>query len=437
MSEKKEIWVSKFGGTSLANAQQILKVKEIIFADSRRKIVVVSAPGKEHKDDIKITDLLINSHNLIEQKKPFDETFALIKSRILKIAETLKINQVKIEKELDFIYERLPRQKSSDYAASRGEYLNALMIAEAFGAKFVDAADILFLTKNRTIDSKSYSKIKNALNECEELTIIPGFYGTGEDGSIVTFSRGGSDVSAAVVAKAIEADLYENWTDVSGIYIADPRIATNSRPIEQITYREIRELATLGASVLHQDAINPVKEANINLNVKNTNDPQADGTLITKSRDYSKEKIVGVSGKKPYRRFSLEKYLIAEEPTILDQVKEILNKRGLQIDLKLLSFDTLTMYVYGEIDDNLCRELEKYLLDIFKLDSVEISNEVVLLGIVGEGLHQEKEFIDKLNEVLKDKFSIVTTKFPIKTLLEVELENYTEVLNKIVDIIIA
>ena len=180
-----------------------------------------------------------------------------------------------------------------------------------------------------------------------------------------------------------------------------------TRPIKQITYREIRELATIGASVLHQDAINPVKEANINLNVKNTNDPTATGTLITRDRDYSKEKIIGVSGKKPYRKFSLEKYLIAEESNILDQVKEILTKRALQADLTLLSFDTLTMYVYGEIEDKLCRELEKHLLEVLKLDNVEISDELVLVGVVGEGLHTEKDFIDKLHATLKGKYSVV------------------------------
>ncbi len=438
MARMNEIWVSKFGGTSLANAQQITKVRDIVLSDERRKIVVVSAPGKEHKDDIKVTDLLLNCHALVEQKKSIDEPFSIIRRRIMEIAKSLSVG-AQMEQELDTIYERLPKERSADYAGSRGEYLNGLMIAEFFGATFVDAETIITLTEDGRVDESTYERVAKALKGLSGRVVIPGFYGTGPDGTIQTFSRGGSDITGAIAARSIEADIYENWTDVSGIYIADPRVAEHAGPIKNITYREIRELATIGASVFHEDAIAPVRTVGIPINVKNTNDPEAPGTMITATRDSSTSHLVGVSGKKPYRRLVVEKFMLDRYPETAKALHSLVAQKRLVCDVVVDAFDTIVMYLATTLSDTEAQALVSEIARSIEVDICEISEPLVLIGVVGEGMDREKKLIDRVFtavRALNIPLTIVSASLPIKRLFAVPLDSYAPALNAIVDVIV-
>ncbi|MDD3366194.1 MAG: aspartate kinase [Sphaerochaetaceae bacterium] len=437
MENKKAIWVSKFGGTSLANAQQIKKVKEIIFADERRNIVVVSAPGKEDPTDTKITDLLLQCHALASQGKSFDEPFANISKRFLTIAAELQVGQ-QIKEELKTIYKRLFQEKSADYAASRGEYLNALIISEYFGAEFVDAKEIIRLTSAGRVDELSYDLTAKRLTKCTGRIVIPGFYGTNTNGTIQTFSRGGSDITGAIVARAVQAELYENWTDVSGIYLADPRIVPDAKPVAQITYREIRELSCIGANVLHEDAIGPVRSAQIPIHIKNTNDSTAPGTIIRATRDSNLQHIVGVSGKKGYRKLSIEKFMLATYPALKEQLQQILHKKKIRFDLVVDAFDAMTIYLSTEIEEEQAQALAQELQLVLDLDNCQMSEPLVLIGLVGEGLGREEHLAERINQALgtqKRYFSLLAGVFDLKMVMTVPVKAYESTLQAIVEVV--
>lgn len=438
MAKVNEKWVSKFGGTSLANASQIEKVKKIVFADERRKVVVVSAPGKEHRDDTKITDLLLNCHALIAQGKSYEAPFAIIRRRILEIAKALGVG-LDMGSELDAIHDRLVEEKTADYAGSRGEYLNALMIAEYFKATFVDSEQIILLTEDGRVDDRTYSLAAETLKGINGRIVIPGFYGKGPHGGIQTFSRGGSDITGAIAARAIAADIYENWTDVSGIYLADPRVARKAAPVEKITYREIRELATIGASVFHEDAIAPVRKVGIPINVKNTNDPSAPGTMITAERDASKDHLVGVSGKKPYRRLVVEKFMLDRYPEASRMIHGIVGKKNFVCDVVVDAFDTIVMYLYTDMDDAVAEALVAEITSTVDVDVCEISEKMVLIGVVGEGMDQEPDLLERISRTISAldiPLTVVSASLPIKRLFAVPLEAYASTLNAIVDTIV-
>lgn len=438
MAKNNGIWVSKFGGTSLANARQIAKVKDIVFADDRRKIVVVSAPGKEHKEDTKITDLLLNCHKLVEQGKSYDEPFAIIRKRINEIAKALGVT-LDMDKELDAIYARLAKEKTADFAGSRGEYLNALMISQYFEATFIDAEDIIRLTADGRVEEESYAIAEKALKAVDGRIVIPGFYGRGPKGGIQTFSRGGSDITGAIAARSIGADIYENWTDVSGIYIADPRVAEKAGPVSQITYREIRELATIGASVFHEDAIAPVRTVGIPINVKNTNDPTAAGTMITASRDASKDHLVGVSGKKPYRKLVVEKFMLDRYPETATAVHDMIARKNLVCDVVVDAFDTMVMYLASDMDDLTAQQLVADITAKVDVDVCDISDPLVLIGVVGEGMDLEPQLMQRVTSAvsaLDVSLTVVSASLPIKRLFAVPLDAYAPVLNAIVDLIV-
>ena len=438
MAKVNEKWVSKFGGTSLANASQIEKVKKIVFADERRKVVVVSAPGKEHRDDTKITDLLLNCHALIAQGKSYEAPFAIIRRRILEIAKALGVG-LDMGSELDAIHDRLAEEKTADYAGSRGEYLNALMIAEYFKATFVDSEQIILLTEDGRVDDRTYSLAAETLKGINGRIVIPGFYGKGPHGGIQTFSRGGSDITGAIAARAIAADIYENWTDVSGIYLADPRVARKAAPVEKITYREIRELATIGASVFHEDAIAPVRKVGIPINVKNTNDPSAPGTMITAERDASKDHLVGVSGKKPYRRLVVEKFMLDRYPEASRMIHGIVGKKNFVCDVVVDAFDTIVMYLYTDMDDAVAEALVAEITSTVDVDVCEISEKMVLIGVVGEGMDQEPDLLEQISRTISAldiPLTVVSASLPIKRLFAVPLEAYASTLNAIVDTIV-
>ena len=301
--------IAKFGGSSLADAGQITKVKNIVLADPARRYVVPSAPGKRFKDDTKITDSLYNLHAAITEERDYEEIYQFIFDRYTNIRDDLKLN-VKIEDYLEEILKTLKKGATDDYAASRGEYLNGILLADFLGYDFVDAASVVKFDKRGRYDQSETMRVMPEVLEAHEHAVIPGFYGSMPDGAIKTFSRGGSDVTGAIVAAAVGADMYENWTDVSGFMMADPRIVPHAKKIDLITYRELRELSYMGATVLHEDSIFPVYQAAIPINVKNTNDPANPGTLIVPSIDPDIDDvdgITGIAGKKNFSIISIEK----------------------------------------------------------------------------------------------------------------------------------
>ena len=272
--------VCKFGGSSLADGTNILKVCEILRSDPARKYAVVSAPGKRYSGDTKVTDLLYECYREAKEKGSCAGTFAKIRTRFQSIVDELGMSSFNIGAILDETEKQIDEKKSADFTASRGEYLNARVIAAKLGWTFVDAKDIIFFKKDGTFDEeKSYPSIAARLKECDE-AVIPGFYGTDADGNIKTFSRGGSDISGSIVARAVNADLYENWTDVAGVLAADPRLIQNPAPVGQLRYEELQTLSRVGMQILHEDAVAPVRQAQIPLRICNAFEPEKPGTLV-------------------------------------------------------------------------------------------------------------------------------------------------------------
>ena len=294
------IKVAKFGGSSVADALQIDKLKNIVENDRDIKYVVVSAPGKRYADDSKVTDLLYLCKTHIEHKIPYEQIFQVIYDRFMAVEADLGVD-VGIKSELAEIKKQIEADASVDYIASRGEYLNAKIIAAYLGVEFVDAKEIIkFSDKGKFLEDITDDSIRRVLDGCDR-AVIPGFYGEKLDGSIKTFSRGGSDITGALVSRAVNAEVYQNWTDVSGFLMTDPRIVSDPKPISSISYMELRELSYMGASVLHEDAIYPAKMANIPINIRNTNRPEDPGTMITsKPAEDSKQIVSGIAGKKGF-----------------------------------------------------------------------------------------------------------------------------------------
>ena len=305
--------VVKFGGSSLASADQFKKVGNIIHADVERKFVVPSAPGKRHGKDTKVTDMLYGCYALAEEDKDFSKELDAIKARYQEIIDGLELD-LSLEDEFVTVEKNFKEKAGKDYAASRGEYLNGIIMAAYLGYEFVDAAEVIRFDENGEFDAATTNKIMSERLAQYERAVVPGFYGAMPDGKVKTFSRGGSDVTGSIVAKAVKADVYENWTDVSGFLLADPRIIKNPVAIETITYRELRELAYMGASVLHEDAIFPVRQEGIPINIRNTNAPYDEGTWIVGSTcQKSKYVVTGIAGKKGFCSINIEKDMMNSE----------------------------------------------------------------------------------------------------------------------------
>lgn len=293
--------VVKFGGSSLASAEQFVKVGNIIHADEDRKFVVPSAPGKRFDKDTKVTDMLYKCYELAEKDHNFNAEMAQIEKRYQEIIDGLKLD-LDLSREFDRIIDNFKSKAGSNYAASRGEYLNGIIMANYLGYEFVDPAEAIRFNEAGVFDAETTQKLLSKRLENVERAVIPGFYGAMEDGTVVTFSRGGSDITGSIVAKAIRADVYENWTDVSGFLIADPRIIDNPKGIDIITYGELRELSYMGATVLHEDAIFPVRKEGIPINIRNTNQPEDEGTwIVGHTCKKAKYTITGIAGKKGLR----------------------------------------------------------------------------------------------------------------------------------------
>jgi len=386
--EKMQTSVAKFGGSSLANANQMRKVKEIIMMDERRKYIVPSAPGRRFDDDIKITDLLYAVKKQAMDGEQTDELFSQIRQRYIEMRDELGTG-LKIEKYLDVVEQDIVGGATLDYTASRGEFLNALLLADYLGYEFVDAADVIFFDKNGRLDlDKTKSVMRGRLKHAEK-AVIPGFYGSTPDGEIRTFSRGGSDITGSIVARAVMANIYENWTDVSGFLMADPRIVDNPKTIMKITYRELRELSYMGASVLHEEAVFPVSEVRIPINIKNTNKPEDPGTLIvSKVFEDDHRTITGIAGKRNFTVIAIEKNNMNTELGFGRKVLEALEKNEVSFEHMPTGIDTLSLVIADENIDGKLKSVQDDIYQACKPDSIEVFSNMALIATVGRGMRK-------------------------------------------------
>lgn len=384
--------VVKFGGSSLADAKQFKKVADIIRADEARCYVVPSAPGKRFKDDTKVTDLLYKCYDSVSEGADFAKAFAPVRERFDGIISDLGL-KMSLEDEYVKIGADFRDGANRDYAASRGEYLNGRILAEYLGFTFVDAARGIFFDHKGNFDAGITNACLGAILEKTPKAVIPGFYGAMPDGSIKTFSRGGSDFTGSLVAKAVGAELYENWTDVSGFLVADPRIVTDPAGIEEITYSELRELSYMGAGVLHEDAIFPVRSANIPINIKNTNKPDDPGTLIVPQADNNTKYLVtGIAGKKDFSAISIEKDRLNSENGFMRRMLQVLENHGVFPEHMPTGIDTVSVVVNSkELGQGINREkLVNRLKDVLRPDHFEIIDGLALIAVVGRGMKSKK-----------------------------------------------
>ena len=383
--------VVKFGGSSLADAEQFRKVASIVKADPNRHYVVASAPGKRFKDDVKVTDMLYRCYDMVRNHEDITEYYNRICERYNSIIRDLGLN-FDISGELEYIRNAILHHSGCDFAASRGEYLNSLILAKMLGFDFIDAESVVYFHENGAYDDEKTNKeLKKELKN-HKYAVIPGFYGVMPNGTIKTFSRGGSDITGSIVARAVDAELYENWTDVSGCLMADPRIVDDPRPIKTITYRELRELSYMGASVLHQDAIFPVRYAGIPINIRNTNEPSAPGTMIVSStNEYDTEHIItGIAGKKGFSVISIEKDMMNSEVGFGRKILDVLEDNEMPFEHLPSGVDTMSVIVSTSY---LEEHRERVIASINKRvqpDSIVIEDGLALLAVVGRGMVKSK-----------------------------------------------
>lgn len=381
--------VTKFGGSSLADSIHFKKVKNIIEGNSDRKYVIPSAPGKRFSKDFKVTDLLYLCHAHVKSGIPLDDVFKLISDRYNTIVTELNLN-LDLDNYLNIIKSDIENGASADYTASRGEYLNGIILANYLNIDFIDAKDVIKFNKYGTLNIKeTYALLKDRLSK-HERAVIPGFYGSDEDGKIITFSRGGSDVTGALVAASISAKLYENWTDVSGFLMADPRIVKNPKKIKTITYGELRELSYMGASVLHEDAVFPVRTSGIPINIRNTNEPEDEGTLIVKNETKHENTITGVAGKQNFTVLSIEKSMMNSELGFCRKVLTVLEQHGVSFENMPSGIDTVSVVIS---DSNLKNKTEIIVEEIKRScnpDSVVVYPNMALIATVGTGMAYSK-----------------------------------------------
>lgn len=378
--------VVKFGGSSLASAEQFKKVGDIIRSDESRRFVVPSAPGKRFAEDTKVTDLLYACYDVASQGKDFSKELKLIKERYEEIIKGLGL-KLSLDEEFKKISKDFKEKAGSDYAASRGEYLNGIVMADYLGYNFIDAAEVIFFDEQGNFDADKTNTVLRERLEKENRVVIPGFYGSNPDGTVRTFSRGGSDVTGSIVAKAARVDLYENWTDVSGFLVADPRIIHNPKVITMITYKELRELAYMGASVLHEDAIFPVRKAGIPINIRNTNAPEDKGTMIVKSTCHTPEyTITGIAGTKGFVAVNIEKDLMNSEIGFGRKVLGVFEKNGVSFEHMPSGIDTMTIFVEQESFEGKEQQIIAGIEREVSPDSIDLESDLALIAVVGRGM---------------------------------------------------
>jgi len=382
--------VVKFGGSSLASAEQFKKVGDIIRADESRVYVVPSAPGKRFSADTKVTDMLYDCYATAEKGEDFSDKLAAIEARYNEIIEGLGL-KLSLKEEFEVIRKNFELKAGSDYAASRGEFLNGHVMAAYLGYEFIDAAEVIFFEEDGTFDAektntvlaKRLSKVKNA--------VVPGFYGAKKGGEVKTFSRGGSDITGSIVARAAKADLYENWTDTSGFLVTDPRIVENPKPITTITYKELRELSYMGASVFHEDAIFPVRKEGIPINIRNTNAPMDEGTLIVESTCRNPEyTITGIAGKKGFVAINIEKDMMNSEIGFGRKVLQAFEENEISFEHVPSGIDTMTVFVHQA---EFMGKEQNVLSAIHRLanpDSIDLEANLALIAVVGRGMKSNR-----------------------------------------------
>ena len=383
--------VVKFGGSSLADAEQFRKVAAIVKADPDRRFVVASAPGKRFSADVKVTDMLYHCFEMVQNHEDITDYYQQICERYNAIIRDLGL-KFDIGGELEYIRNAIQHHSGRDFAASRGEYLNSLILAKYMGFDFIDAESVVFFRENGSYDDEKTHLELTAELKKHKYAVIPGFYGVMPNGTIKTFSRGGSDITGSIVARAAEAEIYENWTDVSGCLMADPRIVKDPKPIKTITYRELRELSYMGASVLHEDAIFPVRYAGIPINIRNTNDPQAPGTMIVSStNEYdTKTVITGIAGKKGFSVITVEKDMMNSEIGFGRKILDVLEDNDMPFEHLPSGVDTMSVVVNTAFLD---AHRERVIASINKRvhpDSLVIEDGLALLAVVGRGMVKAK-----------------------------------------------
>lgn len=380
------IKVVKFGGSSLASATQFAKVGNIIKADPERKFVVPSAPGKRNSKDTKVTDMLYACYDLAEAEKDFSKELKKIKERYEAIINGLHLT-LSLDDEFETIEENFKKKAGSQYAASRGEYLNGIIMANYLGYDFVDSAEVIIFNEDGSFDADTTDKLLGERLSKLENAVVPGFYGATLGGVVKTFSRGGSDITGSLVSKAVHATAYENWTDVSGFLIADPRIIDNPKPIKVITYRELRELSYMGASVLHEDSVFPVRKAGIPINIRNTNAPGDEGTWIVESTcHHPAYTITGIAGKKGFVSVNIDKDMMNAEVGFGRKVLSAFEENGINFEHMPSGIDTMTVFVH---EPEFAAKEQAVISAINRNahpDSIEIEADLALIAVVGRGM---------------------------------------------------
>ena len=394
--------VAKFGGSSVADAIQLMKIKKIIEADSERRYIVVSAPGKRFDKDNKITDLLYLCKTHMDHNLPYEQVLQVIQDRYVAAAVGLGLD-IDYDQQFQKIKDKLEKgEATADYLASRGEYLNAILAAKLLGYDFVDTDKLIkFSAKGRLLAEETNEALAAELKK-HERAVLPGFYGSTPDGKIKTFSRGGSDITGALVARAAGADIYENWTDVSGFLMADPRIVDNPKPIAEISYRELRELSYMGASVLHDEAIYPAKEDNIPINIRNTNRPEDPGTIITADAPLSDHIITGIAGSKNFTVIGLSKSMMSQEVGFVRRLAGVFADKDVSLEHMPSGIDTISVVVdndelNGKLDD-IVDEIQRQL----QPDTIDVFENMALIATVGRGMSSRTGTSAKLFTALAD-----------------------------------
>lgn len=380
------IKVVKFGGSSLASAEQFKKVGNIIREEESRKYVVPSAPGKRFSEDTKVTDMLYKCYAEAEEGKNFDKQLKAIKERYNEIIKGLGL-KLSLEEQFETIKKNFEAKAGKDYAASRGEYLNGIIMANYLGYQFIDAANVICFDENGEFDSEKTNEVCSEKLAATENAVIPGFYGAMPNGKVKTFSRGGSDVTGSIVARAIKADVYENWTDVSGFLAADPRIVKNPKPIKVITYRELRELSYMGASVLHESAIFPVRKEGIPINIRNTNAPQDPGTMIVETTCNRPDCVItGIAGKKGFVSISIDKDMMNSEIGFGRKVLQVFEDNGISFEHMPSGIDTMTIFVHQPEFEGKEQAVISAIHRYAQPDSIELESDLALIAVVGRGM---------------------------------------------------
>lgn len=399
--------VVKFGGSSLASAEQFKKVGNIIRAEESRRFVVPSAPGKRFSDDTKVTDMLYKCYAEAEAGKNFDKQLKAIEERYNEIIKGLGL-KLSLKEQFDTIRKNFEAKAGTDYAASRGEYLNGIIMANYLGYEFIDAASVICFDANGEFDGEKTNKVMGDRLANVESAVIPGFYGAMPNGDVKTFSRGGSDVTGSIVARAIKADVYENWTDVSGFLAADPRIVDNPRPIDIITYKELRELSYMGATVLHESAIFPVRKEGIPINIRNTNAPQDKGTMIVETTCNRPDCIItGIAGKKGFVSITIDKDMMNSEIGFGRKVLQVFEDNGISFEHMPSGIDTMTVFVH---QDEFVEKEQKVLAELHRAvnpDSIELESDLALIAVVGRSMRNNSGLAGNIFSALaKSKINI-------------------------------